>query len=179
MKIFQSSESLRRRKLIILYFWSFRALTMKFRLYIALFLFANLPALFMSCTPEACFEETNAYLKATFYSNETKEKKTPDSLTVTGIGIPDKLYDKRSGVQPCLFPLDASSGTCSFVIKINDVTDTISFHYSNYPHLISKECGYTIFHRIDTFFCKNDSFYIYRSSDNVTTANEENIRIFY
>jgi hypothetical protein len=152
---------------------------MKYRLYITSLFLVALSAVFSSCSPEACFEETNAFLKATFYSNETKEKKTPDSLTVTGIGIQDKLYNKQSGVQPCLLPLDASAGTCSFVIKINDVSDTISFIYTSYPHLISKECGYSFYHRLDTFFCKNASFYIYRSSDNVTTANEENIRIFY
>ena len=151
----------------------------KHRLFILFLFLATLPAVFSSCNPEACFEETNAFLKATFYSNETKEKKTPDSLSVTGIGIQDKLYNKQPGVQPCLLPLDASSGTCSFVIKINDVCDTISFIYTSYPHLISKACGYSFYHRLDTFFCKNDSFYIYKSSDNVTTANEENIRIFY
>ncbi len=146
---------------------------------IAAFFFIFLSFILMSCTPEACFEETNAYLKATFYSNDTKEKKTPDSLTVTGIGITENLYNRKSGIQPGLFPLNASGETCSFMIKINDVTDTVSFHYSSYPHLISKECGYTFFHKLDTFFCKNESFYIYRSSDNITTANEENIRIFY
>ena len=152
---------------------------MSARHYIAVIILAALSGILLSCSPEACFEETNAYLKATFYSNETKEKKTPDSLTVTGIGITEKLYDRREGVQPGLFPLDASGGTCSFEIKINDVTDTVSFHYTSYPHLISKECGYTFYHRLDTFFCKNESFYIYLSSDNITTANEENIRIFY
>ncbi len=152
---------------------------MKLRHHIAFLLFAVLTVVLMSCTPEACFEETNAFLKATFYSNETKEKKTPDSLSVTGIRMPDKLYDRQSGVQPCLFPLDASSGTCSFVIKINNIKDTVIFQYSSYPHLVSKECGYTFYHRLDTFFVRNNSFYIYRSSDNVTTANEENIRIFY
>jgi hypothetical protein len=149
------------------------------RNYIAVIFFTAISAIFLSCSPEACFDETNAYLKATFYSNDTKEKKTPDSLSVTGIGISEKLYDRKSDVQPGLFPLDASEETCSFEIQINDVTDTITFRYSSYPHLISKECGYTFYHRLDTFFCKNESFYIYRSSDNITTANEENIRIFY
>lgn len=149
------------------------------RHYTAVIFLATLSALLLSCSPEACFDETNAYLKATFYSNDTKEKKTPDSLTVTGIGISEKLYERKAGVQPGLFPLDASERTCSFEIKINDVTDTVSFHYTSYPHLISKECGYTFYHRLDTFFCKNESFYIYLSSDNITTANEENIRIFY
>jgi hypothetical protein len=149
------------------------------RNYIAVVFLTVISAIFLSCSPEACFDETNAYLKATFYSNDTKEKKTPDSLSVKGIGISEKLYDRKSDVQPGLFPLDASEVTCVFEIKINDVTDTVTFHYSSYPHLISKECGYTFYHRLDTFFCKNESFYIYRSSDNITTANEENIRIFY
>jgi len=132
-----------------------------------------------SCAPEACFEETNAYLKATFYSNSSKEKETPDSLTVTGLGITDKIYDREQGVQPALFPLDSSNDTSVFIVRINDITDTIQFIYSSYPHLISKECGYTFFHTLDTFHTTKDIFYIYRNSNNITTANEENIRIFF
>jgi hypothetical protein len=118
-------------------------------------------------------------MKATFYSNTSKEKETPDSLTLTGLGKTDKIYDKESGVQPALFPLDPSSGSCTFIIKINNVTDTIHVLYSSYPHLISKECGYTFYHRLDTAYPSGNFFYIYKSSNNITTANEENIRIFY
>lgn len=133
----------------------------------------------ISCTPEACFEETNAYLKATFYNNSSKEKETPDSLTVTGLGRTDKIYDREPRVQPALLPLDSSNDTSVFIVRINDITDTIQFIYSSYPHLISKECGYTFFHTLDTFHSAKDTFYIYRSSNNITTANEENIRIFF
>jgi hypothetical protein len=147
------------------------------------FFFALLSAVcltvMISCTPGACFEETNAYLKATFYSNTSKEKETPDSITVIGLNMTDKIYDRESGVQPALFPLDASSGTCTFIIKINDVTDTLQFVYLNYPHLISKECGYTFYHKLDTFYSSVNAFYIYKNSSNITTANEENIRIFF
>jgi hypothetical protein len=136
-------------------------------------------AVMISCTPEACFEETNAYMKATFYNNTSKEKDAPDSLTITGLDKTDKIYYKDPGVQPALFPLDASSGSCTFIIRINNVTDTIQFIYSSYPHLISKECGYTFFHKLDTFYSSKNAFYIYKSSNNITTANEENIRIFY
>jgi hypothetical protein len=133
----------------------------------------------ISCTPEACFEETNAYLKATFYSNTSKVTDTPDSLTLIGLNKTVRIYNKESGVQPALFPLDASSDTCTFIIKINNVTDTIQFIYSSYPHLISKECGYTFYHKLDTFYLSRNAFYVYKSSNNITTANEENIRIFY
>jgi hypothetical protein len=132
-----------------------------------------------SCTPGACFEETNAYLKATFYSNTSKEKKTPENLTLFGLNKTDTIYNKKSGVQPALFPLDASSGSCTFILRINNVTDTMHIFYSSYPHLISKECGYTFYHRFDTAYTTGNAFYIYKSSNNITTANEENIRIFY
>jgi len=145
----------------------------------AALLIASFMAVLISCAPEACFEETNAYLKATFYNNTSKEKDTPDSLTITGLDRTDKIYDRESNVQPALLPLDASNDTCTFIIKINDVTDTIQFIYSSYPHLISKECGYTFHHKLDTFHSIKDAFYIYKSSNNITTANEENIRIFY
>jgi len=136
-------------------------------------------AVMISCTPEACFEETNAYLKATFYNNTSKVTDTPDSLTLIGLNKTDRIYNKESGVQPALFPLDASSESCTFIIKINNVTDTIQFIYSSYPHLISKECGYTFYHKLDTFYLSRNAFYVYKSSNNITTANEENIRIFY
>jgi hypothetical protein len=132
-----------------------------------------------SCTPGACFEETNAYLKASFYSNATKEKKTPESLTLFGLNKSDTIYKKKSGVQPALFPLDASAGSCTFIIRINNVTDTIHIVYASYPHLISKECGYTFYHKLDTAYTTAKAFYIYKNSANITTANEENIRIFY
>jgi len=146
-------------------------------------LFALVTAVFLfvmeSCTPEACFEETNAYLKATFYSNSTKEKETPDSITVTGLGRNDRIYDREPRVQPALLPLDSSNDTSVFIVRINGIADTIQFIYSSWPHLVSKECGYTFFHKLDTFRSSNDIFYIYRSSNNITTANEENIRIFF
>jgi hypothetical protein len=132
-----------------------------------------------SCTPGACFEETNAYLKATFYSNTSKGKKTPESLTLFGLNKTDTIYNKKAGVQPALFPLDASSESCTFIIRINNVSDTMHIFYSSYPHLISKECGYTFYHRLDTAYTTGNAFYIYKSSNNITTANEENIRIFY
>ncbi len=137
----------------------------------------------ISCTPEACFEETNSFLKASFYDNDNKKLKAPDSITVYGLNKETiKIYDKAFKVQPALFPLNASTDNCTFIIRINGITDTITFRYSSYPHLISKECGYTFYHYLDTakpFSTKNAIDFIYRSNGNITTSNEENIRIFY
>jgi len=137
--------------------------------------------LLLSCTPEACFEETNAFLKASLYDNETKKVRIADSLTLYGLDMnTNKLYNKTKGVQPALFPLNSSAEECRFIIRINGITDTVSFRYTSYPYLISKECGYTFYHTLDTFFyTKNTIDYIYRNNNRITTLNEENIRIYY
>ncbi len=138
-------------------------------------------ALITSCTPQACFEETNSYVKASLYDNVTKKQKAADSLTVYGLSRDSaKIYDKDRGIQPVLFPLDSSTGSCTFIVRINGITDTITFTYNSYPHLISKECGYTFFHNIDTpYYTRHNIKGIYTGSKNITTENVENLRIFY
>jgi hypothetical protein len=145
-------------------------------------LIAGCSAIMLSCAPEACFEETNAYLKASFYINANINAKlvAPDSLTAFGLGETTKIYDKAKKVQPALLPLKSSAGNCTYIIRINGLNDTIQFLYSSYPHLISKECGYTFFHRLDSFsFTQNIIDTILMINHAITTANEENIRIFY
>ncbi|MGB8490241.1 MAG: DUF6452 family protein [Bacteroidales bacterium] len=135
-----------------------------------------------SCTPQACFDETEAFLKASFYDNTTKLQLAPDSLTLSGLGRDTALlYINSSGINPAQFPLEAARDSCTFIITINNITDSITFYYTNYPHLISKECGYTFFYDlIDTpRYTKNTIDYIYVNSKSITTSNEENIRIFY
>jgi hypothetical protein len=135
----------------------------------------------VSCTPEACLEETTSFLNASFYRVATYKLTAPDSITVFGIGKEaNKLYSNSLGVTTITLPLDASADSCGFVLKINDVTDTLRFTYSSYPHLISKECGITFFYSLDT--CRISGTIIDTiivRNKNITTFNEENIRILY
>lgn len=137
--------------------------------------------LIISCTPGSCFEETNAYVKASFFLSETSKADAPDSLTLYGLGMNTSLvYRKALNIDQALMPLDASSDGCSFVIRINGVNDTISFVYSSSAHMISRECGYTFYHEIEEpAFTNNviDDIEVVKSS--ITTLSEENIRIFY
>lgn len=143
-------------------------------------LFISLTMMTGSCTQGACFEETIAYVKGSFYDNSTKKMQAPDSITLIGHEQEKKIYDRTSGVQPALFPLNAAKDKSKFVIKINGITDTIEFSYSSYPHLISKECGYTFYFTIDLkYFTQNNIDTILVINKNVSTINEENIRIFY
>lgn len=136
----------------------------------------------LSCTPGSCFEETESYLKASFYSGDVTTKLSPpDSLTLYGLSRDSMIYNKKTGIQPALIPLNSSTESCTFIIKINGVTDTIEFRYSSYPHLISKECGYTFYHHLDTLpiYTKNVIKDIYTGDKTITNLNVENIRIFY
>jgi len=136
----------------------------------------------ISCTPESCFEETESYLKASFYSGDVIPKlRAPDSLTIYGLNMDSVLYNKSRNVQPALIPLNASASSSIFIIIINGISDTLEFRYSSYPHLVSKECGYTYYHNLDTnrIFTKHKIINIYYGKRNITTINEENIRIFY
>jgi hypothetical protein len=137
--------------------------------------------LMASCTPGSCFEETNAFVKTSFIFDSTGVRLSPDSLTIYGIGRDtSKIYNKAHNVNPALLPLDASTGGCGFVIRINGINDTISFTYSTYPHSISKECGYTFYHTIEApVYSTNiiDSVKLLKST--ITTLSEENIRIYY
>jgi hypothetical protein len=135
----------------------------------------------VSCTPESCFEETNAFLKATFYASTTGKAAPPDSLSMYGLKMSSvKLYNKAARVQPAYVPLNASSDQCTYIIKINGIQDTLTIWYSSFPHLISIECGYTFYHNIDSVRMskRNIDDIIIRNS-NVTTLKEENLRIFY
>jgi hypothetical protein len=144
-------------------------------------LFAGILLLMISCTPGSCFEETTAFVKARMCIDSTGKAMSPDSLTLYGISKENnKIYNKNSGVSMVLFPLDASSESCGFVIKINGISDTIRFAYSSRPYLISKECGYTFYHTIDTpVFTRNIIDRVFFVTNAVTTLNEENIRIYY
>jgi hypothetical protein len=134
----------------------------------------------MSCTPESCLEETVAKVKIPFYLYSTQQIKAPDSLTIYGLNTgSDKIYNSSKSISRAELPLDPRAESCCFVIRINGVTDTLLIMYDSYPHLISKECGYTYYHTIDSLTFLNNIFMIIKKNMFVTTANGENFRIYY
>jgi hypothetical protein len=136
----------------------------------------------ISCGPESCFEETNAFVKVTFCLNSTGKAVAPDSLTLYGINMDQyKIYNKSLKVSSALIPLNSETDKSTFIIRINGISDTLEFSYTSYPHLLSKECGYTFYHTLDTdpVFTKNAIVKMNIDKRTITTINEENIRIFY
>jgi hypothetical protein len=134
-----------------------------------------------SCTPESCLEETIAEIKVPLYLSSTQKIQAPDSLTLYGLNSGSgKIHNKDKNVKMVLLPLNPSAENCGFVIRINGTADTILIWYDSFPHLISKECGYTYYHTIDSLiFTKNIIDTIKIKNKSVTTVNEENMRILY
>lgn len=134
-----------------------------------------------SCTPESCLEETEAFLEASFYSYSSKNPQIPDSLTSFGLDMDtSRIYSAATGIRLARLPLNPDALSSAFTIRINGVADTLSFFHTSYPHLISRECGYTFYHNIDSvLFTNNGIDSIWIRNTVVTTTDEENIRIFY
>ena len=140
------------------------------------------PVLFLySCTPQPCYQTTVASVKADFFQTGTGKSLTADSVTLFALGRDtSKIYSQTTGLHLINIPLDPSSDSCRFYIKINQITDTITFYYTTYAHIVSKECGYTYYYRL-TNPVRHDKLLPDYNTINaeITTINEENIRIFY
>jgi hypothetical protein len=142
-----------------------------------------------SCNQGSCFEETESFLKASLYTVDatgTEKLTAPDTVTIYGIGKDSVLYYKQPSITHVLLPLNSSADTTRFIIIIHNLPDTLECVYSNYPHFISKECGYTFYHHLDTayFYHQLDTITtehhdIYFANKTITNLNVENIRIFY
>ena len=134
-----------------------------------------------SCTPESCYENTISQVKAGFYQTGTGAGITVDSLSLYGLEMASSLiHDKSANLTGVNFPLDPSAASCSLVFIINGITDTVTLNYSSFPHLISKECGYSMFHTLESYTStRNLIDTILISNRNITIPNEENIRIFF
>lgn len=151
----------------------------KRRLYLVLL--AGIIASLTSCTPGSCFEKTDSLLDVSFYVSATRKAQAPDSLTVFGMGFDtNRIYSASKAIKVASLPLNSATDNSQFIVRINNLTDTLSVFYSSYPHLISKECGYTYYHDLDSvFYSRNAIDSIWINKRTVTNENEESIRIYY
>lgn len=153
-------------------------MTSKNIIYLLLITFAA--ALINGCVSQPCLDNTVSAVNVTFYKTGGLAF-TADSVTLYGLDRDtSKIYDKATKLAKISFPLDLSADSCSYFLKVNNVADTITLYYNSYPHLVTKECGFTYFSVLeDSINHKVDSIDYQVRNKYVTTANEENIRIFY
>ena len=142
---------------------------------------ATLPVWLTSCLDAECVDKTKVYMKVSFYDYERKVIASPDSVTLFGADSEVKIYDNQKGITPpALLPLKGWDSETEFIITINGTIDTVRFVHSNSPHLISKECGYSMYHTLDTiYYTTNEIDSISLTNREVTLRNIENVAIFY
>ena len=138
--------------------------------------FSCLTLVLISCSGDECLEDTRVNMRVSFYNYEDKTKSSPESVTLYGIDNEEAI----KVTSPALFPLKNSDTETGFIITINGTTDTIWFLHSNSLHFISKECGYTMYHTIDTvYFSTNEIDSIFLINKYITLRKTEHVEIFY
>jgi hypothetical protein len=153
---------------------------MKYKNSIFFALFCQLIFILTCCAPQPCSKEIVAAVKANFYRTGTGTSIKADTVTLYGIGNDTtKIYDKATSLTGIAIPLDAGSDSCSLYIRLNTYEDTVTLYYTNYPHLLSKECGYTYYHILTSIKHKKPVLDYNIMNQTITTLNEENVRIFY
>ena len=103
-----------------------------------------------SCTDdEVCEEATANALRIGFYLDD-QEVETPASLnalSIYALGVSDSLiYDSENNVSRVELALNPTTDTCGFVFVFGLQSDTLWFDYERETHLISVECGFTMFY---------------------------------
>lgn len=103
-----------------------------------------------------------------------------DSITVYGEGMDSILYNNSKTKSYIQLPFNQNVEESKFILTANNTIDTLTVKYTNINHFLSFECGYTVFHNIDTAYITGHYFQelsIPHKEVNVSTtaSNEKNI----
>ncbi len=135
---------------------------------------------FSSCTEESCNQDTEVFMKAGFYSSETEEKISIDSLDIYGLNVPDSIICSMSTLNEVSLPLNPSSSSCTFAIVNGGRADTIEIFYKSSLEFLSLACGYRYLHELEEIYnTRNDIKDIFILNKSVNPGDEENVQIFF
>ena len=136
-----------------------------------------------SCSGDnACKQSRDVYLVVSFRTTIPKieHDTTLSDLTIYGLTRSDSLLYDSASVSKILLPLNPSSDTTGFVFACRDAVDTFMVVYARQPHLLSYECGFVMYYRLNQAFLLGnlaDSLRILQSD--VTTDNGTNIYLYF
>jgi len=132
------------------------------------------------CTKESCNEDTEVLMRAVFYSNDSGEMSSIDSLDIYGLNIADSSICSMSTLNSIDLPLNPSASNCSFVIINGGRADTIDIFYESNLHFVSGACGYIYLYELEEVqYTTNDIINISITNEPVNPGDEENIQIFF
>ncbi len=132
---------------------------------------------------DVCEEITANNLRVGFYQvgqEDAQSWATVDSLMVHSLEKPDDpVHDTLYTVSSLELPLNIHASSCVFVIDFFHAKDTLWLYYNKETHLISVECGFTVFFNIQEVEYTNH--YVEGLSlemPEVTNTLDEHIQIF-
>lgn len=142
-----------------------------------------------ACSAVGCTENRNSLPLAGFYSYQTGQAITVDSLAIGGVGAPadSLLLTSSSRGSQVYLPFRAADGETTFYIAYEQkalaalgLTDVISFTYTSVPFFASEDCGALYHYRITGVEYTTNLIDSVGVSDSlVTNFEHEIIQIFF
>ncbi len=150
---------------------------------ITLLMLTGMMVLLCSCQDdEICEEVTANDLRIGFYMDGDDDDSwmVVDSLRVYTLERPGQpVHEHLVSVSVLELPLNPAADSCSFVIDFYHLADTIRIVYTRETHLISVECGFTMFFDIkETSHSTNHIVQLHQPVSYVTNTLDEHIKVF-
>ncbi len=104
-----------------------------------------------------------------------------DSIWVKALDRDSFIYKNKKSVKTILLPLKKFENQTDFIIRLNNVTDTISiFHENNENYYLSLECGCIVTHTIKEAVSTNHYIKtIEILNTEINNTNATNLQIFH
>jgi len=144
----------------------------------------------VSClTQEVCDDNSQSELVARF---KTEVSDTVSDTIISGVSIygiregkPDSLLYDSSKISRIVLPLDPHHTYSRFVMKINEVSDTLTLVHSTGFYLISYTCGYGAIFTLDADSIDHGGKLFYKITiedavvDTNTEPDEEHLFLYF
>jgi len=111
---------------------------------------ASVALLLAACSGDECDQNANSLPLAGFYSAESGEAVTLDSISVKAFGVPGDslLLDSARSVSRTWLPFNLDAKNSSFIFTYHQkafssksLADTVTFSYESNPWFVSTACG--------------------------------------
>ncbi len=141
--------------------------------------------LFSGCTDDQpCEEATANRLRVGFYiaGQETETIASVNSFSVYALDETARylIYDNQNNVSVVELPLNPLENQCAFVLSFGESRDTIWFQYAREEHLISIECGFTLFFDIaEVDYTTHFLEALVINNTYVTNSFDEHIKVYF
>lgn len=155
------------------------------KVFFAVLLFALSIQFFSQCDQPYCEEKGEVALNVGFYkyTNNIIADTLIDSVSIyIGPNLDTLFYNElEAKTNKVAFPLSPLVDTVKVVFQFNKaINDTLAIYYNRELRMVSHECGFVHFFKIDTITTTNNKIKsIWISKDFVEYGSKENIKIYF